>query len=369
MLEADLTKATDMASPMGMMSRVLGSPAIRLSAMAVSMVAIFVSDTLTDLEIATAVFYSAVILLAVGRFRSRYVVGLAAVCILLTLTSFLLTKSGSREAGIINLAISLSTIAITTYLALKVVRAEGIAHEARAQMIRVARVTSLGALTSSIAHEVNQPLAAIATSSDAALRWLNSAPPNLDRSRAAIERIAGDASRASTIIARIRDHARGAPPVFQLVRIDEVIEDAVALSHSVLERQDISLNLALAAHLPSVLGDRVQLQQVVCNLILNAIEAMTNVEPHTRTLSLAAVSDASGDIEVSASDTGIGIQEEHLSRLFDAFWTTKGSGTGIGLTISRTIVEAHGGAIWVDRMKPNGARFHVRLPAYGATAE
>ncbi|MEG3085571.1 ATP-binding protein [Sphingomonas sp. PB2P12] len=335
--------------------------------MAVLMAAIFVSDTLTDLEIATAVFYSAVILLAVGRFRSRHVVGLAAICMMLTLASFLLTKSGSRDAGVVNLAISLSTIAITTYLALKVVRAEDVAHEARAQMIRVARVTGLGALASSIAHEVNQPLAAIVTSGDTALRWLGSAPPNLDRSRAAIERIVADASRASTIISRIRDHARGAPPVFQPVRIDEVIEEAIALSRSVLEREDITLNLALAAHLPDVLGDRVQLQQVICNLILNAIEAMTNVEPHTRTLSLAAVSDASGDIEVSASDTGSGIQEEHLAQLFDAFWTTKGSGTGIGLTISRTIVEAHGGAIWVDRMKPNGARFHVRLPAQAAT--
>jgi C4-dicarboxylate-specific signal transduction histidine kinase len=331
------------------------------------MAAIFISDTLTDLEIATAVFYIAVILLAVGRFQSRYVVGLAAICILLTLVSFLLTKSGSREAGVINLSISLSTIAITTYLALKMVRAEGAAHEARAQLIRVARVTNLGELAASIAHEVNQPLAAIATSGDTALRWLNAAPPNVDRARAALDRVVADANRASTIISRVREHARANPPILRPIRIDDVIDEALALSRNELDRQNITLEVAVADQLPMVMGDRVQLQQVICNLILNAIEAMANIPQPRRSLSIAVVSDANGDIEISASDTGPGIREEHLPRLFDSFWTTKEGGTGIGLTISRTIVEAHRGTIWVDRVKPQGARFHIRLPAHTVT--
>lgn len=348
--------------------RAFQAPTVRVPVMALVMAAIFVSDTLTDLEIATAVFYIAVILLAVGRFPSRYVVGLAAICLLLTLISFLLTKSGSREAGVVNLSISLSAICITTYLALKMVAAEGAAYEARAQLVRVARVTSLGELAASIAHEVNQPLAAIASSGDTALRWLSAEPPGVGRARDAINRVIADANRASTIIARVREHARSAPPQRLAIRIDSVIEEAVAFSQAELDRQDITLDLAIADPLPVVLGDRVQLQQVLCNLILNAIEAMAAVPPHRRLLAIAAVSDGNGDIGISVSDTGRGIREEDLLHLFDAFWTTKDGGTGIGLTIIRTIVEAHGGAIWVDRMKPHGARFHVRLPASGMAA-
>ncbi|USI74673.1 sensor histidine kinase [Sphingomonas morindae] len=349
--------------------RAFQSPAVRVPVMALLMAAIFISDTLTDLEIATAVFYIAVILLAVGRVPSRYVVGLAAICLLLTLVSFVLTKSGSREAGVVNLSISLSTICITTYLALKMVAAEGAAHEARAQLIRVARVTSLGELAASIAHEVNQPLAAIASSGDTARRWLCAEPPGVGRARDAIDRVIADANRASTIIARVREHARSAPAQRGEIRIDTVIEEAVAWSQAELERQGITLDLAMADQLPVVLGDRIQLQQVLCNLILNAIEAMATVSSRRRSLAIAAMSDVSGDIVISVSDTGPGIREEHMPHLFDAFWTTKEGGTGIGLTIIRTIVEAHGGAIWVDRMKPYGARFHVRLPASGIDAE
>ena len=361
-------KPRSISAACAFLHRAFQSPAVRAPVMALSMVAIFISDTLTDLEITTAVFYIAVILLAVGRFSNRHVVGLAAICLLLTLVSFVLTKSGAREAGVVNLSISLSTICITTYLAVKMVRAESIAHEARAQLIRIARVSILGELAASIAHEVNQPLAAIASSGDTALRWLSADPPGIDRARDALTRVVADANRASTIIARVREHARSRPVERHPIRIDAVIEDALALSQAELDRQDITLDLAMADPLPTVLGDRVQLQQVLCNLILNAIEAMASVPSHRRSLAIAAMSDANGDIAISASDTGPGIRDEHLPHLFDAFWTTKEGGTGVGLTIVRTIVEAHGGAIWVDRMKPHGARFHVRLPALGMGA-
>jgi signal transduction histidine kinase len=198
------------------------------------------------------------------------------------------------------------------------------------------------------------------------MRWLSATPPNVDRARSAIARVVEDANRASVIIARVRDHARGDPPTLRVIRVDDVIEEAVELSGGELQRHDIAVHLALADALPTVLGDRVQLQQVVCNLILNAIEAMAPVPPSRRTLTIAAMADVNGDVEISACDTGIGIREDDLARLFDSFWTTKEGGTGIGLTISRTIVEAHGGAIWVDRMKPYGALFHVRLPAHAA---
>ncbi|WP_420136697.1 sensor histidine kinase [Sphingomonas sp.] len=368
MSETIVEKASGASAALHGLHRIFRKPIIRVPAMALVMLAIFVFDTLTDLEIATAVFYIAVVLLAIGRFAGRYVIALAAACVVLTLISFFISKTGSREAGLVNLAISVSTIAITTYLGLKMVAAEGAAHAARAQLIRVARVTSLGELAASIAHEVNQPLAAIATSGDTALRWLSATPPNVDRARSALVRVVEDASRASTVLARVRDHARGDPPALRLIRVDDVIEEAVELSGGELQRHAIAVQLALADALPTVLGDRVQLQQVVCNLILNAIEAMAQVPPSRRSLTIAAMVDVNGDVEISASDTGIGIRDDHLARLFDSFFTTKEGGTGIGLTISRTIVEAHGGVMWVDRMKPHGARFHVRLPAHAAAA-
>lgn len=366
MTEARSSYAMDLPS---LFNRYLISRAVRAPIIALLMVGIFVSDTLTDLEIATAVFYTIVILLAVGRFQRRTIIGIAAACILLTLISFSLTKFGSHRAGFVNLAISVSTVAITAFLALKVIAAETAVHEARAQLIRLARVNSLGELAASIAHEVNQPLAAIATSSDAALRWLDRSPPNVGRAQMAIGRVLEDANRASTIIERVREHARGETPSRRTLGVDDIINEAIALSRGEIDRNGIALQVKLAEQLPAIRGDKVQLQQVICNLILNGIEAMADVPFNQRDLSISAVSSAGGDIEIGVCDMGTGIKSEHLSILFDAFWTTKEGGTGIGLTISRSIVEAHGGTIWVDRMKPQGVCFHISLPAHPLSAD
>lgn len=344
--------------------RRLTSPAARVSVIGLLMSVIFVFDTLTDREIATAVFYIVVILLAVGQFRRRTIVRIATGCILLSLISFGLNRSGAHEAGGVNLAISVSTIAITAYLALKVVAAEAAAHGARAQLIRLARVNSLGELAASIAHEVNQPLAAIATSGDAALRWLTRSPPNVDRAQRAIGRVVEDANRASTIIGRVRDHVKGTALDRQALGAEEFVGEAIALLRGEIDRNGVTLHMIFAQELPLIWGDKVQLQQVICNLILNAIEAMVAIPRHERSLSISVAPDAGGNMEIGVSDTGPGIRTEHLPRLFDAFWTTKQDGTGIGLTLSRSIVEAHRGTIWVERLKPQGVCFHVRLPAH-----
>lgn len=340
-------------------------PMLRVAMIAVLIAGIFIADSITDLEIAAAVFYIIAILLAVGQFHRRTVIALAGLCIALTLLSSFLTTEGSREAGFINMAISVAAIGITTWLALKMVAAEAAVHGARAQLVRIARVTSLGELTASIAHEVNQPLAGIVTSGNAGLRWLDQTPPNIDKARRSVERILGDANRASEVIQRVRSLARSETPKRKPVDLNNAAFEAVALARSEIERSGITLRLDLADAMPPVLADHVQLQQVIGNLLLNAIEAMVDVPASQRSLMIATMLDGAGMAGISVADTGPGVAASGLERLFEAFWTTKQGGTGIGLTISRAIVEAHGGRIWASANHPVGAVFHVCLPMAG----
>lgn len=339
-----------------------GSRIGRASIIAMLTTGVFVLDTVTDLEIATAVFYIVVILLAIGMFRRRGVILLSIICIVLTLFSAALTRSGSYEAGLINSGISVAAIAITTWLSLRMIAAESAAHEARAQLIRIARVNSLGELAASIAHEVNQPLAAIATSGDACLRWLAAEPPNLDRARLAVGRIVDDANRAGKVVARVREHMRGEVGQMREMSLNDVVIESVAIAQSEIDRNGIALRLDLAEALPPILGDPIQLQQVLGNLILNAVEAMADVPASRRSLGLRTWPDGAS-VRLSVTDAGIGVREDNLPLLFDAFWTTKNGGTGMGLAICRTIVEAHGGEIRASLPGRTGMEIHVSLPA------
>lgn len=329
------------------------------------MISIFVIDTITDLEIAASVFYIIAILLAIGQFQRANIVGLAGACIALTLLSSFLTTEGSREAGLINIAISVSAIVITTYLALKMVAAEAAVHEARAQLVRIARVTSLGELTASIAHEVNQPLAGLVTSGNACLRWLSQNPPNIDKARRSIERIIDDANRASQVIQRIRSLVRSETPKREVIDINETVAEAITLAKSEIERQGIILRTSLSATLPRVHADRIQFQQVIGNLLLNAIESMSGVPQARRSLEIASGMDGADMVVVSIADSGAGLSANAQNHLYEAFWTTKEGGTGIGLTISRSIIEGHGGRIWSGVNAPAGAIFYVSLPTCG----
>lgn len=341
--------------------RAIGSGIGRASTLALLTAAIFALDTVTDLEIATAVFYNVVILLAIGMFRRRGVILLSVICVALTLCSAALTRSGSYEAGLVNSGISVAAIAITTWLGLKMIAAESAAHEARAQLIRIARVNSLGELAASIAHEVNQPLSAIATSGDACLRWLAAEPPNLDRARSAAARIVDDANRAGKVVARVREHMRGEVVPQREMSLNGIVVESVALAQSELDRNGIALQLDLAEGLPLILGDPIQLQQVLGNLILNALEAMAGLPASRRSLDVHTWQDGAM-AWLSVKDAGIGAQEDNLPLLFDAFWTTKDGGTGMGLAICRTIVEAHGGEIRASLSEPTGMEIRVSLP-------
>lgn len=325
--------------------------------------AIFVADTVTDLEIAMPVFYTAVILISV-RFCSRrglVLVGLG--CVALTLLSDLLTpETSASEAGIINTIISILAIIATTALVLKIESAERAVYDARAQLAHVARVTALGELTASIAHEVNQPIAATAINANASLRWLSADPPNLGEAKTAIERIVNDANRAAEVIGRVRKLANRAPAQRALCDINAIVHEIIRLTGSELRSCHIALQTDLSSDVEPIVADAVQLQQVMLNLVLNAIEAMQDRPVAARSLFIGTAKGDAGGVVVTVHDSGAGLGQVEPERLFDAFYTTKSEGMGLGLTIARSIIEAHGGHIWAEPNDAQGTTFRFMLP-------
>lgn len=331
------------------------------------MATIFVVDTVTEYAVAAPVFHTAVILVAVRWFSPRTVIAMALGCIALTVLSFWLTPTGNYRVGLVNTGISTLAIAITAYLGLKMVAAQAAAHAAQAQLLQITRATSLGALTASIAHEVNQPLAAIVTSSQAGQRWLNHQPPQHEKVQQALQRILSDAERASNVITRIRGMARGEAPQRQRFVLEAAVREMVQLSHSALEQRGIALHWDFAPNLPPAWADRIQIQQVVGNLLLNAIDAINEVHPSPAAPEITLTARRLGDdqLQLTLTDCGLGLSAATQSHLFDAFWTTKEQGMGLGLTICRGMVEAHGGRIWAEPRSDGqrGTQFHISLPA------
>lgn len=349
------------------MTRCFTSPSphrrlLALAALLLALGAIFAADTLTDYGVAAALFYTVVILFAVRLLTRTGMLLLAGACIVLIVLSFRLSSAGAYRVGVINSAISIVVVAVTTSIALQMERAKAAAHAAQAQLLRLARARSLGSLTASIAHEVNQPLAAIVTSGNACQRWLGQQPPNLERAQAALQRILDDANRASEVIARIRSLSKGEAPRKSAFDLNAAVLDVLALSRGELERNAIAVRVELAPTLPPVLADRVQIQQVVVNLLLNAMEAMAHTPADARSLWIGTAQEDAGAVRLTVADAGVGLSAEAQSRLFDAFWTTKPDGIGIGLSISRSIVEASGGRIWAAPRAPCGTLFGVCLP-------
>jgi C4-dicarboxylate-specific signal transduction histidine kinase len=241
-------------------------------------------------------------------------------------------------------------------------RAEEALQTARSELAHVSRVMTLGELTASIAHEVNQPLAAVVTNAQACLRWLALETPRPDEARAAVERIVRDSNRASEVIQRIRALAKKAEPQMVALDINDVIREAISLEQREMLSQRVSLRTELASALPPVLGDRVQLQQVVINLVMNALEAMAPVTDRPRDMLIRSQQDDANEVLVAVRDSGMGIDSENADRLFNAFFTTKPTGMGMGLSISRSIIVAHGGRLWVSPNADHGATFQFTVP-------
>jgi C4-dicarboxylate-specific signal transduction histidine kinase len=242
-------------------------------------------------------------------------------------------------------------------------RTEETLQVTRSELTRVARITTIGELTASIAHEVNQPLAAVVANADACVAWLSREHPDLVEARAAADRATQGATRASEVIARIRSLISKATPEKSRLEINRVIEQTVALAEGQALRNEVVIDCKLSPDVPPVLGDTIQLQQVILNLLMNGIEAMISVTDRPRILVIRSESQSRGQIRVSVEDSGVGVSADVMGRLFEPFFTTRAKGMGMGLPISRSIIEAHGGRLWAESNGSGGAIFQFTLPS------
>ncbi|MDB5408685.1 MAG: sensor histidine kinase [Rhodospirillales bacterium] len=242
-------------------------------------------------------------------------------------------------------------------------QAQEILARTQAELAHVSRVSTMGELTASIAHEVNQPLAAIVTSGEACLRWLDRDVPQLDGVKRGVERMIGDGRRASEVVRRLRALSRKGDLQKTAVDLNEVIDDVLPLIQREIFNHRVALELDLSTSLPAVPGDRVQLQQVVINLLMNAIQAMATLADGRRELVLRSRAEDDGQVLVAIQDSGPGFAPESEDQLFNAFFTTKSDGMGMGLSICRSIIDAHGGHIWASREAAGGATFQFVLPS------
>jgi C4-dicarboxylate-specific signal transduction histidine kinase len=238
-------------------------------------------------------------------------------------------------------------------------QAEEAMRQAQAELTRVSRATTMGELTASLAHEVNQPIAAAVTDANTCLRWLTRQHPDVEEAREAALRVVKDTTRAAEIISRIRLFFKKSTSRRELVDVNDVVREMIVFLHSEATRYNISVGADLSTDLPQVTADRVQLQQVLMNLMTNGIEAMKNTDG-TRRLTVRSLAETE-QVLLSVSDTGVGLPPRQADQIFDAFFTTKLDGTGMGLRISRSIVESHGGRLWAENNAPRGASFYFTL--------
>jgi C4-dicarboxylate-specific signal transduction histidine kinase len=247
-------------------------------------------------------------------------------------------------------------------------RAEEALRQSQRDLARINRVTTMGELAASLAHEVNQPIAAAVTDANTCMRWLTREDPDLGEAREAASRMVRDASQATEIISRIRSLFKKGASQREPVDVNDVIRGMIELLRSEAARYSIAMRTDLSQNLSRIRGDRVQLQQVLMNLMINSIEAMKDMN-RPGELSIKTQSPEAAQLLVSVSDTGVGLPPQQADQIFSPFFTTKGDGTGMGLRISRSIVESHGGRLWAGDNPPRGASFHLSLPSQADSHE
>jgi C4-dicarboxylate-specific signal transduction histidine kinase len=299
-----------------------------------------------------------------GRFFDSLVLSVVAIgC----LDFFFIPPIFSLEVGsrmdILPMAAFLTTSLIITGLTAKIRRAAAEElRQTRTALARFARVAALGELTASIAHEVNQPLAGVVSSGNACLRWLASQPPDIDRASQSVNRIIRDANRASEVVRRVRSLITNAPPQKTWLNINEAVQEITVLLRREIEDNRIVLTVRLSDDIPPIWADRIQLQQVFMNLVGNAIDALKPVTEGSRELFVSTDQDGAGGVLATVRDSGTGLDPAKLRDIFDAFYTTKSEGIGMGLAICRSIVESHHGRLWATPNHPRGAIFQLALP-------
>jgi C4-dicarboxylate-specific signal transduction histidine kinase len=241
-------------------------------------------------------------------------------------------------------------------------RAEEALRQAQAELTRTARLTMMGELTASIAHEINQPIAAIVMNGSAGLRWLNKDEPDVEEARSALTRLVSDGKRAGNVIRGLRALVKKSVPEMAEFDINDAIREILALTRSDLQRHQVSVHTDLFPDRTLVMGDRVQLQQVLLNLIKNAAEAMTAITDRAKMLEIRGQITESGEALITVEDTGAGLDPTTADHIFERFFTTKPTGMGMGLSICRSIIEAHGGRLWASARSPHGTAFQFTVP-------
>lgn len=335
----------------------------RLALLCLAIGTIFIADTLTDYEIAVAVFYVTTVLIASAFLSVRGVLACSIACCALTICSVILNDRGAYQAGLINCMLSICAISATTYLALQRSSALQAEQTSRSQLVRLSRVSTLGELATSIAHEVKQPLTGIVASASACRNWLSSEPPNVTRAEQAVARIIADAGRACGIVDRVRKLSKRASPEAEWVDAEILVADVVSLCRRELDRHDISIVTEVIDGPAIVFADVVQIQQVLINLILNALEAMAGTKRSSAMGVTIGIAMQEENAQITIADTGPGIDGHRLDEIFDPFYSSKEDGIGLGLAISRSIIESHGGRIWAKSDLVSGAKFIFTLPA------
>ncbi len=335
---------------------------LRLGGLCALALGIALLDTFTDREIAIGVFQVVVVLLAAGFLSTRGVTVTALGCALLVLCSYGATRSGDRDAGLVNCVISLLAIVAVAALALRLDAAKRAAEAARTRLTQAGRLSQLGELAASIAHEVNQPLTAIAASGNACQRWLSNEPPQIERAVQAAQRVIDDAHRASAVIARVRGLVRQAQVAKDWLNLGDTVEQTLDFVRGELAQRQVVVELQLQEGLPPLLADQSQLQQVILNLLLNALDALEGVAPEARRIVVKVAQDTAGAIRLGVEDSGRGLTPDAREQMFEAFYTTKAQGMGLGLALSRSIVEAHGGRIWATSLPDGGTGVYCCLP-------
>jgi signal transduction histidine kinase len=324
---------------------------------------------LLQADFATAAFsllVVVVLLATLGTYASSVVLSLTSVaCLSYFFSPPIFSFRMERQEDIVALLAYLTTSIVITGLAAKVRgRSEEELLHTRAELARFARMATLGELTASIAHEINQPLAGVISSADACRRWLANQPPNIERANQSLERIIRDSDRASKVVERVRGLAKNAPPQKAAASVVEALREVIVLTRREVEQNNVRLETELEDDLPFVWADRIQLQQVLLNLVVNAIESIKDLRNGPRNVLVRAEKNRSTDVLLSVSDTGTGFDPGNTEDIFNAFYTTKPEGMGMGLAISRSIIEAHGGRLWVSDNFPRGAKFQFTLPSH-----
>ena len=330
--------------------------------------AILVLDIWTDVDINVGVLYIIVVFMCIRICDARGVIIVTLCCTVLTFAGWIISPGNTfGTTAIANRLLGLLAVGLTTFLGLRDRAAQIALQEAWMQLARVNRVATMGELTASIAHEIKQPITAMVTNANASLRWLAFQPPELEEVKEALREIVRNGARAGNVTDRIYGLVKKEPISTEALSVNEIISEVLLLAQNELTRNRILVETQLSVGLPSILGDRIQLQQVLLNLSLNAIESMRELTSGERELAITSANDSSNGVVVTVRDSGPGLRQDELPHLFDAFYTTKPRGMGMGLTISRSIVERHGGRLWATQNERSGATFHLWLPL-GATA-